>query len=83
LTVCTGFLGLAQTGVFDGYHVASNKMALKMAIDAGKLNRAVLWLGAARRVKDGMWSAAVVTAGYGGIDLAAEFARLWWLSLQR
>lgn len=38
----------------DGYYVASNNMALKLVIDAGKLNRA----GDARGVRDGrVWSA--------------------------
>jgi len=39
LAICTGSLAPAQTGVLDGYHVASNKMV----IDAGKLNKAVRW----------------------------------------
>ena len=73
LTVCTGSLVLAQTGVLDGYHVASNKVALKMLVDAGKLNKAVHWVGDARWVKDGrVWSSAGLMSG---IDLAAEFAR--------
>jgi transcriptional regulator GlxA family with amidase domain len=76
LAVCTGSLVLAQIGVLDGYHVASNKIALKMVVDAGKLNKAVHWVGDARWVKDGrVWSAAGVTAG---IDLAAEFARTFF-----
>ena len=45
--------------VLDGYHVASNKMALKMVIDAGKLNRVVHWLGDAKWMRVGrVWSAA-------------------------
>ncbi|KIK04956.1 hypothetical protein K443DRAFT_643519 [Laccaria amethystina LaAM-08-1] len=76
LTVCTGSLFLAQTGVQNGHQVASNTMALKMVVDAGKLNRAVHWVGDARWVKDGrVWSAAGITAG---IDLAAEFTRTFF-----
>jgi putative intracellular protease/amidase len=41
LTVCNGSLVLAQTDVLDRYHVGSNKMALKIVVDAGKLNKAV------------------------------------------
>ncbi|KIK04980.1 hypothetical protein K443DRAFT_4169 [Laccaria amethystina LaAM-08-1] len=67
---------LAQTGVLDGYHVASNRMALKFAVDAGKLNKAVHWVGDARWDQDGrVWSAAGVTAE---IDLAAEFERTFF-----
>ncbi|EDR05113.1 uncharacterized protein LACBIDRAFT_294865 [Laccaria bicolor S238N-H82] len=76
LTVCTGSLVIAQTGVLDGHNVASNKWALKLMVDAGKLNKAVHWVGDARWVRDGrVWSAAGVTAG---IDLAAEFARSYF-----
>ena len=44
LTVCTGSPVLAQTGVLDRYHVAANKIGLKMVVDDGKLNRAVRWV---------------------------------------
>ncbi|EDR05608.1 uncharacterized protein LACBIDRAFT_329649 [Laccaria bicolor S238N-H82] len=53
---------LAQIGVLDGYHVACNKMALTMVVDAGKLNGAVHWMGDARWMEDKrVWSAAKVT----------------------
>ncbi|EDR05609.1 uncharacterized protein LACBIDRAFT_329650 [Laccaria bicolor S238N-H82] len=60
---CTNHMEtLAQIGVLDGYHVACNKMALTMVVDAGKLNGAVHWMGDARWMEDKrVWSAAKVT----------------------
>ncbi|KAJ2936861.1 hypothetical protein H1R20_g284, partial [Candolleomyces eurysporus] len=74
LTVCTGSIAIAQTGILDGVQAASNKWALRMLAEAGSLNRKVKWVGDKRFVKDGkVWTGAGVTAG---IDLAAEFARV-------
>ncbi|PPQ98966.1 hypothetical protein CVT24_003462 [Panaeolus cyanescens] len=73
MTVCSGSMVLAQTGVLDGYRVASNKVALGVAKRNGVLYDKVKWVGDRRWVVDGrVWSAAGVTAG---IDLAAEFLR--------
>ncbi|KAJ2915263.1 hypothetical protein MD484_g5131, partial [Candolleomyces efflorescens] len=74
LTVCTGSTLFAQTGLLDGVHVASNKVALKYMAETGRLNRKVKWVGDRRFVRDGkIWSAAGITSG---LDLAAEFARV-------
>ncbi|KAF9010728.1 ThiJ/PfpI [Cyathus striatus] len=74
LLVCTGSLVIAQTGILDGLQVCSNKFALKMMKESGRLRKEVKWVGDRRWTKDGkVWSAAGVTAG---IDLAAEFARV-------
>ena len=54
--------GTNKKGVLEGYHVAFNKMALKIVIDAGKLNRAVHCVGDPRWLRDG-WSAVRVTVG--------------------
>ncbi|KAF9050421.1 ThiJ/PfpI [Panaeolus papilionaceus] len=71
LTVCTGSMVLAQTGVLDGHHVASNKVALKEAAENGKINHNVTWVGDRRWVIDGkVWSSGGVTSG---LDLAAAF----------
>ena len=76
MTVCTGSLVLAQTGVLDRYHVTANKMGLKMVVDTGKLNGAVRWVGDTRWVKDRrVWSAARVAAG---IHLAPKSARTFF-----
>lgn len=76
LTVCTGSLTLAPTGILDHHRVASNKAALKYLAQSGQLNRKVHWVGDRRWVKDGkVWSAAGITSG---IDLAAEFARVYF-----
>ncbi|KIM36481.1 hypothetical protein M413DRAFT_449179 [Hebeloma cylindrosporum] len=74
LLVCTGSMAIAQTGILDGLNVCSNKVALKMAVDRGLLNKNVKWVGDRRWIVDGkVWSAGGVTAG---IDLAAEFSRV-------
>ncbi|RXW20416.1 hypothetical protein EST38_g5440 [Candolleomyces aberdarensis] len=74
LTVCTGSVVFAQTGLLDGVHVASNKVALKYMAEMGRLDRKVKWVGDKRFVRDGkIWSAAGITSG---LDLAAEFARV-------
>ncbi|KAH6917893.1 ThiJ/PfpI [Coprinopsis sp. MPI-PUGE-AT-0042] len=74
LTVCTGSMMLAQTGLIDGVLTCSNKWATRMGAQKGWLNRKVKWVGDRRFVVDGkFWSAAGVTAG---IDLAAEFVRV-------
>ena len=74
LTVCTGSMAIAQSGILDGLHVCSNKVALKMAVEAGTLNKKVKWVGNRRWIVDGkVWSSAGITAG---IDLVAEFARV-------
>jgi len=73
LTVCTGSVALAQSGVLDGLHVCSNKFVLKKLASTGMLNKKVKWVGDRRWNVDGkVWSAAGITAG---IDLAAEFAK--------
>ncbi|RXW20418.1 hypothetical protein EST38_g5442 [Candolleomyces aberdarensis] len=74
LTVCTGSIYFAQSGLLDGVHVASNKVALKYLVETGRLNRKVKWVGDKRFVRDGkIWSSAGITSG---LDLAAEFARV-------
>jgi transcriptional regulator GlxA family with amidase domain len=74
LTVCTGSMAVAQTGILDGLRVCSNKYALKRAVGAERLYRNVKWIGDRRwHVDEKVWSAAGITAG---IDLAAEFARV-------
>jgi len=71
LTVCSGSMVLAQTGVLNGHRVASNKVALKVAAANGLINHNVTWVGDRRWIVDGkVWSAAGVTSG---IDLAAAF----------
>ncbi len=78
LTVCTGSIALAQTGILDGHKVCSNKWVLGELAKAGLLKgepfKNVKWIGDRRWIVDGkIWSAAGVTAG---IDLIAEFARV-------
>jgi transcriptional regulator GlxA family with amidase domain len=74
LTVCTGSLAIAQTGLLDGLHVCSNKFVLKRFAEAGILNNKVKWVGDRRWIVDGkVWTAAGITAG---VDLIAEFARV-------
>ncbi|KAJ2915496.1 hypothetical protein MD484_g4893, partial [Candolleomyces efflorescens] len=74
LTICTGSLAMAQTGVLDGVQAAGNKYVLRMLATSGLLNRKVKWVGDRRFVVDGkVWTSAGVTAG---IDLAAEWARV-------
>jgi transcriptional regulator GlxA family with amidase domain len=74
LTVCTGSMAIAPTGILDGLRVCSNKYALKMAVKAGNLYKNIEWVGDRRWHVDGkVWSSAGITAG---IDLAAEFARV-------
>ncbi|KAJ3520659.1 hypothetical protein NMY22_g12657 [Coprinellus aureogranulatus] len=76
LTVCSGSLYIAQTGLLDGVRAATNKFNLKILVDGGKLEKfsKVKWVPDARWVVDGkIWTAAGVTSG---LDLAAEFARV-------
>lgn len=74
LTVCTGALAVAQSGILDGLNVCSNKYSLKLLKKAGLLDPKVKWVGDRRWMVDGkIWSAAGITAG---LDLAAEFARV-------
>ncbi|KAJ3533749.1 hypothetical protein NMY22_g7204 [Coprinellus aureogranulatus] len=76
LTVCTGSMYLAQTGLLDGLQAATNKFTLKLVVEMGNFEKfsKVKWVPDARWVVDGkVWSAAGVTAG---LDLAAEFARV-------
>ncbi|KAF9480414.1 ThiJ/PfpI [Pholiota conissans] len=74
LTICTGSLAIAPSGVLDGHNVCSNKVALKSMALAGQLDKNVKWIGDKRWNVDGkVWSSAGITAG---IDLAAEFARV-------
>ncbi|KAH6911408.1 ThiJ/PfpI [Coprinopsis sp. MPI-PUGE-AT-0042] len=74
LTVCTGSMMLAQTGILDGVQACSNTWALNLGVEKGWLNRKVKWVGDRRFIVDGkIWSGAGVTAG---IDLAAEFVRI-------
>lgn len=74
LTVCTGSIVIAPSGMLDGLRVCSNKFILKEMAGLGLLPPSVTWVGDRRWVVDGkVWSAAGVTAG---IDLVAEFARV-------
>ena len=74
LTVCTGSVIVAQSGILDGLHMCSDKFALRALANAGQLNRKVKWVGDKRWNVDGkVWSSAGITAG---LDLAAEFARV-------
>ncbi|KAF9475790.1 class I glutamine amidotransferase-like protein [Pholiota conissans] len=74
LTICTGSLAIAPSGVLDGLNVCSNKTALRSIALSGQLYKKVKWVGDRRWIVDGMvWSSAGITAG---IDLAAEFARV-------
>lgn len=74
LTVCTGSMMLAQTGILDGVKACSNKSALRWGAEQGWLYRKVNWVKDRRFIVEGkIWSAAGVTAG---LDLAAEFVRL-------
>lgn len=74
LTVCSGSIVLAQTGVLDGYQAASNKIALAEFAKHGILNKKVKWVGDKRWVIDGkVWSAA---GGSSGMDLACEWVRV-------
>src|SRR5690606_29621680 len=82
LTVCSGSMCIAQTGVLDGLTVDTSQWVLRFFATAPegeeyyynrmKLDR-VNWVTDKRFVRDGkVWSAAGITAG---IDLAAEFCR--------
>lgn len=76
LTVCSGSLYLAQTGLLDGVQAATNKFTLKLIVETGNFEKfsKVKWVPDARFVVDGkIWSAAGVTSG---LDLAAEFVRV-------
>ncbi|KAF6764342.1 ThiJ/PfpI [Ephemerocybe angulata] len=76
LTVCTGSLLMAQTGLLDGVEAATNKFALKNLIERGAFEKfkKVKWAIDKRFVVDGkIWTAAGITAG---LDLGAEFARV-------
>jgi transcriptional regulator GlxA family with amidase domain len=73
MTVCTGSLCIAPTGVLDGYSVCSNKFFLRRLALANELPKGINWVGDRRWIVDGkMWTAGGITAG---LDLAAEFAR--------
>lgn len=73
LTVCTGSLALAQTGLLNGHSVCSNKWVLRELALERKLPKGVTWIGDRRWIVDRkIWSGAGITAG---LDLAAEFAR--------
>lgn len=74
LTVCTGSILVAQSGILDGFSVCSDKYALRTLALAGTLDKKVKWIGDKRWNVDGkVWSSAGITAG---LDLAAEFARV-------
>ncbi|KAF8470637.1 ThiJ/PfpI [Kalaharituber pfeilii] len=81
LTVCTGALVLARTGVLRGKNAASNKMALKTLASANATreelrSHGVNWARSGRWVRDGkVWSSAGVTAG---MDMASA-----WLSTSK
>jgi len=76
LTVCTGSIALAPTGILNHLRVASNKKVLQYLAQSGQLDQNIHWVGDRRWVKDGkVWSAAGITSG---IDLAAEFARVYF-----
>ncbi|KAF9054880.1 ThiJ/PfpI [Panaeolus papilionaceus] len=71
LTVCTGSMAIASTGVLDGHSVCSNKVLLRIAAEKGILYKNVKWLGDRRWHQDGkVWSGAGITAG---IDMAHAF----------
>ncbi|KAF7783285.1 hypothetical protein Agabi119p4_2661 [Agaricus bisporus var. burnettii] len=73
LTVCTGSLCIAPTGVLDGHSVCSNKFILRQLALAKELPKGINWVGDRRWIVDGkMWTGGGITAG---LDLAAEFAR--------
>ena len=74
ITICTGSLAIASTGLLDGLQVCTNKFALRMTAQYGVLNKNVTWVGDRRWIVDGkVWSSAGISAG---MDLAAEFARV-------
>ncbi|KAL9712291.1 hypothetical protein Ac2012v2_003526 [Leucoagaricus gongylophorus] len=74
LLVCVASLLLAQTGILDGHRICSNKYTLKEFAGLGMLKKEVAWVGDRRWIIDGnVWSCGGIT---GGIDLAAEFARM-------
>ncbi|KAF4611012.1 hypothetical protein D9613_006527 [Agrocybe pediades] len=73
LTVCTGSIAVAQSGILDGLKVCSNKEALLQLHQAGKVDKKVKWVKDRRWIVDGkIWSSAGITTG---IALAAEFSR--------
>lgn len=75
LTVCTGSLFLAPTGLLDGVQATGNKFTLKFLAEKGHFEpfSKVKWVKDKRFVKDGkIWTAAGVTAG---LDLGVEFAK--------
>jgi transcriptional regulator GlxA family with amidase domain len=73
LTVCTGSLCIAPTGVLDGHRACSNKFVLRSLALANQLPKGISWVGDRRWIVDGnIWTAGGITAG---LDLAAEFAR--------
>lgn len=68
LTVCTGSSLLAATGVLDGLHATSNKMAFEMV---KQLNDKVQWQAQARWVIDGkFYTSSGVSAG---MDMTLAF----------
>lgn len=76
LTVCTGSMCIAQTGLLDGLRSATNKWAVRHFVGLGLFGAftKVNWVTDERFVVDGkVWSGAGVTAG---IDLAAEFCKV-------
>ncbi|EKM75954.1 hypothetical protein AGABI1DRAFT_116048 [Agaricus bisporus var. burnettii JB137-S8] len=73
LTVCTGSICIAPTGLLDGHCVCSNKSVLRRLALAHELRKEVSWVGDRRWIVDGkLWTGAGITAG---LDLAAEFCR--------
>ncbi|KAF8154220.1 ThiJ/PfpI [Crassisporium funariophilum] len=72
LTIATGALCIAETGVLDGFNVCANKFSLKMYAEHDLLNKNVKWVGDRRWMVDGkIWSSAEI-----GLDLAAEFVKV-------
>lgn len=71
MTVCTGSMAIAQTGVLDGHTACTNKVVLRIAAEKGLLYKNVKWIGDKRWHHDGrLWSGAGITAG---IDMACAF----------
>jgi len=73
LTVCTGSLMLAQTGLLQGKRVCTNKSTLRGLAESGMVPKGIDWMRDRRWVVDGkFWSSSGITAG---LDLGAQWVR--------